>query len=812
MDHMHRFWQDLRYAIRSLSRKPVFAAVAILSLAVGLGATTVVYSIVDAAVLNPFPSSMDRLVGIGSAFPHTERSEIGYIEVHSAPEFADVKRESTTLEHIVAFDLGNRHILAGDRPERVFTAFWWGNPFPTLGLDPTLGRGFNADEIRQSEPVAVISHRLWISLFAADRGVLGETISVTGDPYTIIGVMPPDGMLVGSDLWLPMWADPETMPRGRRQFQILGRRKTGVSLTEVNTELAALAGSIEQEHMAEHEEYQGWRLEAASWTSISVATYRSAGTILLAAVGLVVLLVCANIANLILARSATRQREMSVRRALGAGQGRILQQLMTENALLALVGGALGIAGALASLAIVTNQLPVGMIPTGVEVGANERVLLLAALATVATVLVFGLLPAIQASRPDLRTALHSDSAGSVSSRASHRLHRAFVTAQVALAVILLAGAGLLINSFARLQRVDPGYDAQRALTMRITLPRRDYSGSAISVFFETMQQRLTALPGVSAVAVASQLPPTVFSRRPLVVEGQAVSDEGGLPVPFVTIASSNYQETMSVPLLTGRLFDDRDRQGTPMVAVINEAAARQLFGDDDPLGRRIRSARADSDEPWIEVIGVVGTTKNRGLEVDGAPEVFLNVSQVGGWWNQLFLVIRTEGVPADMLPAVRRTVADVDPGLPVYFIRTLDGAIAASIAQRRVATGALTAFALTALLLAAIGIYGVVSYSVSQRTREIGLRMALGAAQSQVSRYVVRQALWPVGVGLALGVPGAIGLSRLLTDVMFEVTPGDPLTIAAMAGLLAVVGLVASYVPARRASRLDPVTALRSE
>jgi putative ABC transport system permease protein len=812
MDHMHRFWQDLRYAIRSLSRKPVFAAVAILSLAVGLGATTVVYSIVDAAVLNPFPSSMDRLVGIGSAFPHTERSEIGYIEVHSAPEFADVKRESTTLEHIVAFDLGNRHIMAGDRPERVFTAFWWGNAFPTMGLDPALGRGFNADEIRQGEPVAVISHRLWTSLFAADRGVLGETISVTGDPYIVIGVMPPNGMLIGSDLWLPMWANPETMPRGRRQFQILGRRKAGVSLDEVNTELAALAGSIEQEHVAEHEEYHGWRLEAASWTSISVATYRSAGTILLASISLVVLLVCANIANLILARSATRQREMGVRCALGAGQGRILQQLMTENALLALVGGALGIGGALASLEIVTNQLPVGMIPTGVEVGANGRVLLLAALVAAATVLVFGLLPAIQAARPDLRTVLYSDSSGSVSSRASHRLHRAFVTAQVALAVILLAGAGLLINSFARLQRVDPGYDSQRALTMRITLPRRAYPGPEIATFFETMQQRITAIPSVSTVAVASQLPPTVFSRRQLVVEGQAVSGERDPPVLFLTIASSNYHEAMGVPLLTGRTFDDRDRQGTPMVAVINEIAARRLFGDDDPLGRRIRPAGADSDEPWIEVIGVVGNTKNRGLDVDGAPEVFVNVRQVGGWWNQLFLVIRTEGIPADVLPAVRRTVAEVDPSLPVYFIRTLDGAIAASIAQRRLATGALASFALTALLLAAIGIYGVVSYTVSQRTREIGVRMALGATQSQVRRYVIGQALWPVGLGLALGIPGAVALSGFLANVMFEVTPGDPLTIAAMAGLLAIVGLVASYVPARRASRLDPVTALHSE
>lgn len=811
-EHMRRFWQDLRYAVRSLWRKPMFAVVAILSLAVGIGGTTVVYSVVDAAVLHPFPSSMDRLVAVGSAFPRTDRADIDYFEVHSAPEFSDVRRETTTLEHVVAFDLGNRHIMAGDRPERVGTAFWWGNAFPAMGLEPTLGRGFQADEIHQGERVAVISHRLWNNLYSADRGVIGQTISVTGEPYVIVGVMPPNTILFGSDLWLPMWANPETMSRGRRQFQILGRRKAGVSLDEVNLELTALAGRIEQEHVAEHEEYAGWRLEADSWTGINVARYRSAGTILLASVGLVVLLVCANIAGLILARSAARQQEMGVRRALGAGQGRILQQLLTENAMLALVGGALGIAGALASLEWVASQLPARMIPAGVEVGANERVLFLSLLVTAATVLVFGLIPAIQAARPDLKMVLQGYSAGSTSNRASSRLHRAFVTAEVTLSVILLAGAGLLINSFARLQRVDPGYDAQRALTMRITLPRHAYPGAEITTFFETMQQRIAALPGVHTVAVSSQLPPRVFWRRQLVVQGQAPSVESALPVAYMTIASSNYHEAMGMPLLAGRMFDDRDRQGTPMVAVINEAAANRLFGDGNAVGGRIKSSGADSDDPWFEIIGVVANTKNRGLDVAGAPEVFVNVRQVGGWWNQLFLVIRTVGAPADVLPAVRRKVAEVDPSLPVYFIRTLDSAIATSIAQRRVATGALTAFAVIALVLAAIGIYGIVSFTVSQRTREIGVRMALGAVPAQVRGYVIRQALWPVGVGLALGVPGAVALSGLLSDVMFEVTPGDPFTIAAMAALLAGVALVASYLPARRASRLDPVTALRDE
>ena len=813
-DRMATLLQDLRYAIRTLRRSPAFALVVVVSLALGIGANSLIYSVVDGLVLRPFPyPDADRLVAVGATYPKAD-GERRFIEAISPPEYEDIQRGARSIDRFFAFDLGNRNISGGDRPERVFSGFIWGDPLATIGVRPFLGRSFRNEETTAPGPaVAMVSHRIWQSRFGSDSSLVGRTIQVNGTPTQVIGIMPPGILLAGTDLWLPMATAPANIPRSVRNWAVVGRLRDGATMERANAELATVAARIERSHAAELKEYAGWRLEVDTWTNAVVGEMRPAAGILLGAVGLVLLIACANIASLLLARAASRRRELGVRRALGAGRARLARQLLTESALLALLGAALGLLIAYALVEPTASLFPERVRGAGISASINARVLLYTLAAAILSGLVFGVAPVVQAVRGDPREWLTADGGGErlTTSASGRRLRSAFVVAELALSVMLLVGAGVLIRSFARLQSIEPGFDISRTMTMRLSLPREKYPRERVGPFFEDLSARLAALPGVEAAGATTQFPPgNVFNAR-IALEGEITPAQ--VRRIDVTNVTEGFFRSLGYTLRTGRLFTAGDDERAPAVAVVNEAAARRFFGGTNPVGRRITLGERDAAAPprWVEIVGVTNDVRNHGLDEPPSPEVFIPVRQQDAAWNnQLFLVVRARTSVTTLLPEIRRTVATLDPEQPIYAIRTLEEAFADSIAQRKAAMILLTVFAGMALVLAAVGIYGLMSYMVSERTHEIGIRMALGAAGRDVLTLIVRETGVLVGTGVAIGVIGALALGRLLTRIAFEIRGSDPLTIGAVASLLALVALAATLEPARRATRVAPVVALR--
>jgi putative ABC transport system permease protein len=803
----------LRYAGRVLRRAPGFTVVAILTLALGIGANTVVYSIVDGTVLNPFPyPDASTLVGVGPAFPRLGQ-ELGYFESLAPAEYQDVLEQSRTLENIVAWDMGNRQISTSEGSTNVFTCFWWGNALETLGMVPAAGRGFLPEETDRGDRVAVISHRLWENLFARDPSAIGSAVAINGDPYTLVGVLPPRTSVYGSDLWIPMPVGPDAYPRNRRQFQLIARIAPGSTMEEVNTELAGIAGRVESAYVGEFEEYEGWSLVASTWNDINSQTFRAAAFVLLGAVGLVLLLVCANLANLLVARAMGRSRDFALRTALGAPRLSILAGLLTESLVLAALGGVAGVFLSVLGIRGFSRMMDVLSIPfVSVEsVTLNPRVLLFTAGASILAGIIFGLLPAFQATRTHVGDLLQAEGRTATGNRKRHRLQRVLVGAETAVALALLVASGLLVNSFLRMQRVDPGFDMENALTLRLTLPWEDYDTESIMLFFQELRENVEGLPGVRTAAVTTQYPPIVFSNSQFMVDGETDPGEETLPTAYLTLTSPGYFEAMGIPLVVGRTLNEQDRMGAPDVAVVNQAAARRFFGGENPVGKRFRIGGPAEEGEWIEVVGMVGDTQNRGLDVRPQPEIYGSTHQVPGG-NQFFLVVRTENDPMGIVPAIRQTVQAMDSDQPIYGIRTIEEAYSASVADKRIASMALALFAGFALLLASLGIYSVVAFGVAERTREIGVRMALGADVTGVRRLVVRQALLPVGLGAVAGLGLAFGLQGFLQSLLFEISGTDPMTFGLVTLILLAVAAAASYLPARRASNMDPVVALRED
>ena len=805
--------QDVRYALRQLARRPGFAAVAILSLALGIGGNTAVFGIVDSFVLHPFAfPDASRLLIVGRAFPKLSTGT-DFIEVLSPAEYEDI-RQARSFARTAAFDLGNRNISGGDVPDRVFTAFLIDDPFPVVGLPPVLGRGFTADELRPNgPPAAIISHRLWVSRFHADPALVGKTIRVNGNAATLVGVMPPALLLVGTDLWIPWGATAARVPRNMRNFSVIARLAPGASVASADAELAAIASRVAGDHAAQFPEYAGWRLVPRPFANGVLQDARPAGLLVLGAVALVLFIACANLASLMLARASGRQRELAVRVALGAGRGRLAQQLVTEIAVLAAAGGAAGLA--LAGIAIrASNALvPAQFTTFGLGASVNARVAGWCLLSTMAAVVLVGILPALQSGRTEPNESLKQDARSMAGGRGARRARHGLIVAEVALAVMLALGAGLLLRSFANLQRVDSGLDAGGVITMRLTLPQEKYrGGEAITAFFEELARRVDVLPGIRRAGLASQFPPQAFIRLRVMVDGAPPAGGETLPTAFATIASHGYFEAIGMRLRAGRLFDDRDRAGAPPVAIVNEAFVARHLGGRAPIGARIRVGNRPEQSAPAEIVGVVGNAVNAGAASVPLPEVFVPMELGRDAWNQLFLVARTTGDAAAAVANIRQAVASIDPDQPVYAIRTLDQAFESGIATQQLSAALLTIFAAVALTLAAVGIYGVTAYSVRSRTQEIGIRMAMGAERRTVVWMVLRQVLLLVAAGLAIGTGAVQALGPALGSLLFGVTPIDPLSVAATAALLGAVAVGAAWWPAWVASRVDPVVALRYE
>jgi putative ABC transport system permease protein len=806
---MDTILQDVRYAFRQFVRRPGFTAIAVLSLALGIGGNSLIYGLVDGFVLHPFPyPDADRLMSVGVTFPRLSQ-QTNYVEILSPAEYGDI-RQAKSFASLAAFDLGNRNISGGDVPERLFTALLLDDLFPVMGMRPALGRGFTPEELAPRGPnVAIISYRIWQSRFGGDPNILTRPVRVNGQATSVVGVMPPGLLLIGTDMWIPWGGDPSQMPRNVRQFTIVARLAPGVSVEQANAELAAISSQVDQTWRPSFTEYEGWRLTATPWASALLEDVRPAAYILLGAVALVLLIACANLTNLFLARSTSRQRELAVRLALGAARIRLVRHLLTESMLLALVGAVLGLAIAYAGMKAADALIPLQFRTLDLQAAVNTRVLLWSAGLAIAAGLLVGLLPSLHATRTDPHESLKADGR-SGGGRAGARVRNVLVVAEIALSVLLLLGAGLLMRTFANIQRIDSGFDPHGVLAMRLTLPRERYQGEAVNDFFDRLVERIAAIPGVRAVSASSQYPPLgAFSTR-FTLERTAQQDST-LPTALITVATPSYFETLRVPMRSGRVFGTADRLDAPPVAIVNQAFVTQYLQGVDALGQRMALGDPRPDRPWTTIVGVVADFRAGGTTQPVRPAIFVPMRQQTAW-NQLFFLTRTEGDAVALLPSVRAAVRSIDPEQPIYAIRTLEEAVADSSFQQRMAAILLSIFAIVALVLAAVGIFGVMSYSVSARTQEMGVRLAIGAQPNDVRWLVLRDVLRLAGIGLAIGTAALLVAGKTIEGLLFGVTPTDPATIVAVAAGLGLVALIAAWVPALRASRVDPIEALRYE
>ncbi|MFL6207321.1 MAG: ABC transporter permease [Pyrinomonadaceae bacterium] len=809
---MNNLWQDVRFGGRMLWKSPGFTLVAIIALALGIGANTAIFSVVNAVLLRALPyKHANRLVVL---WEHKRASNKEHNVVAPA-DFLDWRDQAQSFDAMAAFVDVRFNLTGAGAPVEIPAQVSTGNLFALLGADAALGRTYTvADEEPGHDAVVVLSHDLWQRQFGGDAGIVGKIITMNGHPVTVLGVMPPDfkwfikeNSLSGkpAELWTPnRWSDRR---RVGRFLSVVARLKPGVTSAQAQVEMNTIAARLEQQYTDFN---TNWEARVMPVRTQLAGELRRPLLVLLGAVAFVLLIACANVANLMMARAAARHKEIAIRTALGAGRWRVVRQLLTESVLLAFIGGAVGLLLALWGVDVLVALSPANLISRA-EVGLSLPVLGFTFGVSLLTGVVFGLLPALEAARSDPHEALKETGRSNTGSPRSRRLRGAFVVAEVALALVLLVGAGLMMKSFLRLQSVNPGFEAQNLLTMRVLLPRAKYPKAEQQMaFFQQAVARMQALPGVRSAAVVSELPFSgLGSATGFTIVGRPAPPAGNEQVTDVRTSDENYFRTMNIPVRQGRTFTPQEATTERHVVVINEALARKYFSDVNPIGQRLVIDMKETNEP-TEIIGVVGDAKY---------DTLANEPRAMVYWPQpelvrsgMMIVLRTATDPLSLAPAAQREIQALDKDQPVADVRTAESWLAESVARTRFGTLLLNVFAAVALLLAAVGIYGVMAYSVTQRTHEIGIRMALGARPFDVFKLVVGQGLMLTLSGVALGLGAAFMLTRLLTNLLYEVSATDPTVFLGLAVLLALVAFVASYVPARKATRVDPMVALRYE
>ncbi len=800
---MSTLWQDLRYGARMLIKNPGFTLVATLTLVLGIGANTAIFSVVNAVLFQSLPYlDPDRLALIW----HENRKEGGKKEQVSYETYQDFSRQTESFQELAGYSpRWSFTRTGGGEPERLVGYFVSASFFDLLGVKPARGRSFSAEEDRQGgAAVAIISHSLWQRSFSADPNVVGRSMTLGNEQTTIIGVMPAGfRFFEEADVWAPLGQNP-IVPRGRavRWVTVVGRLKPGATVQQAQTEMAAVTRRLEQEYPDSNTDL------GASVVSLHeqlTKEVRSALLILLGVVAFVLLIACANLANLLVARGMAREREIAVRAALGASRFTLIRQFLTESILLSLLGGAAGLLLAIWGVDLIRSIGPKDL-PRLDEVAINGWVLGFTAVISLVTGLLFGLAPAWQFSRPNLTDALKEGGRGSSGGRS--RVRNLLVVSEVALAVVLLVGAGLMIRSFARLLEVNPGFKSDHLLTLQIALPS-GYDAARRAAFYQELFAGLEALPGVQAAGGVTRLPMRgegVTTR--LEIEGRPVA-VGDRPEVEFRRASANYFRAMGVPIMAGRSFNEQDNAQAPLVALINEASARRFWPGEDPVGKKLRPF-AGPNAPWWTIVGVIGDIRHFGLDTEPRPELYIHFLQ--GTPTNPLLAIRATSDPESMVAAVRSRMREVEKDLVIYNVTPMSELVAESVSPRRFNMLLVALFSSVALLLAAVGIYGVISYAVKQRTGEIGVRMALGANRRDILRMVVGQGLRLALIGVGIGLAASLALTRFAASLLFGVSPTDPLTFGFVTILLLLVASLACYLPARRATKVDPMIALRSE
>jgi len=807
---MDRLLSDLRYAFRTLRRSPGFAAVAVLTLALGIGANSAIFSVISGVLVRPLPyRDGERLVRLEqrAAMPGMDHSGV------SVQEFHDYRERTRTLSGVVEYHALWFTLLDRGEPERVQSGVVSWDFFQVMGIEPMLGRVFLPDEDREgAAPVLVLGHEFWRQRFGGDPGVIGRTVEMNDRVHTIVGVLPPLPQFPGdNDVWMPWYACPfrtgEVWKQNRewRSLGVFARLAPGVSLDAARADVDRVAQTMRDEHPAAYPD-GGVGATLVPVREELTREARPVFLVLLGMAGVVLLIACANVANLTVARLSGREQEIAVRSALGASRGRLLGQLLAESTVLAVAGGALGLLAALYATDLLA-AFAARFTPRAAEVVVDSRVVLFTLAASVATGLAVGAVSALLFGQ-DITGALREGGGRTTAGAGRQRVRGALVAAQVAAAFVLLVGAGLMTRSFVQLQRVDPGFDPENVLTMRIDLDWAAYRDpDDRRTFYRALLERVRALPGVTAAGLAAYVPlGGGLPSTPFRIEGRPAPEDGTGPRTDVQAVSPGYFETLRIPLLRGRTFTAMDHEDAPAVVVISESLARRYWGDEDPVGARI----SDDGVNWATVIGVVGNVKQDGLASEFTDQAYMPLDQNTGLGTSL--LIRTRAEPTGLARQAIASVHAIDPRQPVAFVRTLTEVRGEHMAAPRLTTMLLGLFAVLALAISVAGIAGVIAFTVSQRTRDIGIRIALGADYRRVLWLVGRQALTLALAGLALGAAGALALNRFIAGWLYRVSPGDPLTYAGVALLLLAAAGAAAYAPARRATRIDPITALRNE